>query len=490
MLKQILKTVAIGAATVTALSVKTQAQSADALIEKLVDKGILTEKEAGELRDESDKDFTTAFQTKTGMPDWVSGYKFYGDFKGRFEENNSANTQYDTRDRYRYRLRAGVTISMVDNFETGFRLGSGNPLSNPGGVIVGGSSVSQSQDANSLFDANYLWIDTAYGKWTAINSGSWTLSVIIGKMDNPFQLSNMVWDYDIDPVGGAFVLQHQFNDQQTIKGIGAMYVLDEFNQGFPSGNQIPTIAGHTPQSTPSQDPYLYGGQILWQSQWTPKISTSLGLAAFDIVNKESLNGFVQPLYNVGNTRNSEGFLAYNFNPIIASASATYCLSAFPLYHGVFPLTLAGEYMNNPGAPANNEGYRFGFTLGKAGTKHTWQISYRYQQLDADAWYDALVDDDNGSYYAATAGTYVAPTSNKGASGQAGGQLAWINSNGKAFNNGWYGGTNQRGHLIQATYSLTDFLDLSVIFYLNSLVIQTPNESSDAQHFMVDLAWRF
>ena len=75
-----------GATALMVLSNQSHAQSSDALIDKLVDKGILTTKEAQELRDESDQDFTTAYQTKTGMPDWVTGYKFSGDFRGRYDE--------------------------------------------------------------------------------------------------------------------------------------------------------------------------------------------------------------------------------------------------------------------------------------------------------------------------------------------------------------------------------------------------------------------
>src|SRR5207249_6664251 len=54
-----------------------------------------------------------------------------------------------------------------------------------------------------------------------------------------------------------------------------------------------------------------------------------------------------------------GLLLYNFNPIIGTASATYKLDYFPLYTGKFPIRLIGEYMNNPGAPANNQAYRAG-----------------------------------------------------------------------------------------------------------------------------------
>src|SRR5688572_33475576 len=78
---------AIGAALVATLAGGTTAhgQSADALIDKLVDKGILTPREAADLRDEVDKDFSRAYQAKTGTSDWLTSLKFGGDFRGRYE---------------------------------------------------------------------------------------------------------------------------------------------------------------------------------------------------------------------------------------------------------------------------------------------------------------------------------------------------------------------------------------------------------------------
>jgi hypothetical protein len=125
-------------------------------------------------------------------------------------------------------------------------------------------------------------------------------------------------------------------------------------------------------------------------------------------------------------------------------------------------------MKNSGAPAENRGYRAGLTLGKAGRQHAWEFNYRYQRLEADAWFDALVDDDNGGFYA---------TGNP--------QLA---GTGKA--NGWFGGTNVEGHWFQGTYSLTDYLSLTFTSYLNKLIVNAPTERSDAGHFFIDMMWRF
>lgn len=61
--------IGVGALAVTLPGTSGHAQSADALIDKLVEKGILTVKEANELREESDKGFTAAHSVKTGLPE-------------------------------------------------------------------------------------------------------------------------------------------------------------------------------------------------------------------------------------------------------------------------------------------------------------------------------------------------------------------------------------------------------------------------------------
>jgi hypothetical protein len=441
------------------LALAARAQSSDALIDKLVEKGILSVKEANELREETDKNFSQAYSVKSGMPEWISALKFNGDFRGRFEQNYSDNDAFFTRNRFRYRVRFGVTATFLDDFDVGLRLASGNPQTVTGGTLVGGQPITANTDLNSLESRKFIWVDAAFARWNPIHNGDWTVSATIGKMDNPFLLSNMIWDYDINPEGGAFQVFHNFSETQVLKGIGAFYVLDELNQ---VNNNVLAV-------NPTHDPYVYGGQLVWESKWSPKFDTSLGVAAFDIVYHDSLSALIQPFYNSGNTRiPATGQLKYNYNPIIATASATYTLETFPLYNGRFPLKAQGEYMNNPAAPSNNEAYRVGGVIGKAGRKGTWEIVYRYQRLEADSWFDALVDDDNGAYYAV---------------GNA--QLA---GTGKA--SGFFGGTNVKGHFIQGTYSFTDYLNFTFSYYLNELIIKTPGQTSDSGHFMADLMWKF
>ena len=438
----------------------------NALLNLLVRKGIVTEGEAARLRSEvsspapaAGRPAETPKSKISQLPDSVTAVKISGDFRGRFEENNADESSYSTRDRYRYRLRLGATMSFVDNFDVGVRFASGNPLFNPGGTLVGGAPITANQDFNSLESRKFLWIDAAYARWTPIKNEASKVSATFGKMDNPFALSPMVWDADIDPEGGALQFDHKINDQHAIRATAAFFVLDEINQGI----------GAVPSLRPTDDPYVYGGQVSLESKWSPALETSVGVAGFDIINKGSLSSKVQPYYNSGTSRDPvTGVLKYPMRPLIGTASATWKVPQFPLYAGSFPIKVSGEYMKNNGARSENRAYRVGVGLGKAGRQHAWEFNYRYQRLEADAWFDALVDDDNGAFYM---------TGN-----------AQLIGTGKA--NGWFGGTNVKGHWFQATYSLTDYLNLTFTGYFNKLILNAPAGKSDAGHFFADLMWRF
>ena len=472
-------TLCAGVMTLAALAPQVHAQSADALIDKLVEKGILTVNEASDLRDQADKDFKTAFAAKTGMPDWVTGYKLSGDVRGRFDQINGNNDLLRDRTRLRYRVRFGVAVNMMDNMEAGLRLasGDGNPLSS--------NSTMENNSSKKT-----ITLDTAYGKWTILNSGGRLLAATVGKMDNPFAFTPMVFDSDLTPEGAALTGSYSFNDNQAIVFAGGAFVLDE--EG---------VFGKSPGSSgasSSHDPYMYGGQITWNAKWTEKWSTSVGVGAFAIDNPAGLTDANVSRINQGNTRYTKNFsysdspyygagvgsitgLAYNYTPLIADASVTYTAASFPFYTGAFPIKFAGEIMHNPGAPKNNNGYWVGVTLGKSGAKKTWDLSYRYEYLEADAWYDQLVDDDNGAFYA----TPVYGT----ASGSAG-------NTGYA---GWYGGTNVKGHLIKLNYSFTDSFMFSVSCFINDLITQPSQDQNSAYtvdlksraiHFMADVMWKF
>jgi len=425
-----------------------RAQSVDSLLDKLVDKGVLTVKEAKDLREEGDKDFSKAYAAKSGMADWVSALKFSGDFRGRYEwisPNSVAVPSNIDRQRFRYRLRFGVVASLMDDFEAGFRLTSGQAAT---GNTSGGDPIS----GNTTFSGNgskkFVYFDQAYGKWSPLHAAGWNGNLTIGKMENPFLFSDMVFDPDYTPEGAASSISYAFNDRQSLKITGAGFLLNEL-----------------PGSV--HDTYLVAGQLRWDAKWTPKLQSSLGFAALTIQNGQNANTAALPNQNVGNTRLTANpdLLAYSYHPLVADAAVTYTLDSFPLYNGAFPIKAFGDYIRNPSAPTDrNTGWSAGLTLGKSGKKGLWDLTYRYKHLQSDAWFEELADSDTGAFY---------PTAPVGGAA------------------GYGSGTNIKGHVIKLSYSPFDSFTLGATCFLMDLINNpSPAASSHATRLQVDANWKF
>ena len=447
-----------GLAVAVAGGTNAHAQSADALLDKLVDKGILTPREANELREEADKDFARAYQARSGMSDWATSLRLNGDLRGRVENFNSDHDNFKDRTRFRYRVRFGAVATMFDGFEAGLRLSSSEPAS---GGPAGGDPISGNTTFQDNGSRKFIYVDLAYGKWTMLNNASVFSALSVGKIANPFIFSDMVFDGDYNPEGIAEQIAFHLGDSHDLKFNLGAFALDEIGAD-------------------SDDPFMGGAQIRFDSRWTPRFTTSVGAAMLGIANDEALDSSTAPVVwtvpnqNGGNTRlpaeparpGRQNRLAYNFNPIVVDLSITYNLEKFFRYNALFPITIAGDGMYNPAAPneAGNKGFSAGVTFGKAGKKGLWEIGYRYKYLGANSWWEEVVDSDFGAFYES------APQG--GASG-------------------YVAGTNVRGHIISAGYSPADAFTFNVKYFLTDLIRENPPGSdSDMGRLQVDANWKF
>ena len=419
-----------------------QAQTADSLIDKLVEKGVLSSKEGQALREESDKDFTRAYSAKSGMPEWVTAMKWNGDFRTRFEGFYSDNPAAVDRNRLQYRLRLGLTVDMMDGVEMGVRLASiGDTASNP---------ISSNQTFDNNASKKGLSIDMAYGKWTAINNDRWFASFTVGKMENPMQFTPIVVDPDYTPEGfGQQVVLH-LNPEHDLKLNLGQFVLEE-------------------RGASSLDTYMMGAQMLWDGKWGKHWTTQLGIGTLAISGKDSLtvaNG--QLNIGEGNTRVGGavgGAPQYHFNPVIVDAGVGYTFDEVPMYPGAFPVRLAGEFMHNPTAPRDNEGYSVKLTLGKAGKKKTWEFSYELRELQRDAIYEELPESDFNAF-----------TQKEFTTGGTG---------------GFVNGTNVRGHIFKLGYSPFDSLTFFATYWITENISETPaGSNSRAGRLQLDAVWKF
>jgi hypothetical protein len=440
-----------------------RAQSSDALLNKLVEKGILTQAEAKQLKAESDKDFTAAYAAKTGMPEWVTSLKFTGDFRGRFDNISAANDAAIERNRWRYRARFGFIATLKDDFEVGLRLISADSDSS---VSSGVSGLGSNQSFQNNASKKGILLDQVYGKWAPLHTEVWKGSVTFGKMEDPFNFSELGlgmglgMDPDYTPEGGAFTLAYQASSGHTLRWINGAFVLDEL-------------------SATGDDPFLVGSQLRLESKWSRRISSSIGVMLFSFVNMDRLSNGAVPNANVGNTRiiptgtnQANAIPLYRFNPVLADASVTYLFDRAPLYSGAFPVRIAGSYLNNPGAPsaADNIAYGGGIIFGRAGKRGTWELAYSYKWLGANSIWEEVVDDDFGAYWATTTGANFGVNDAPG----------------------YYTGTNVRGHIVKLSYSPNNFLTLSAKWYHTQLIEEpvAPVAQSDVDRFQVDALFKF
>jgi hypothetical protein len=446
----------VAIAAVAGYVINGQAQSVDSLLDKLVDKGVLSVKEANDLRDETDKDFAKAYSAKSGMPEWVTSLKFNGDVRGRYESFYFDNAAGVDRQRFRYRMRFGAVASLTDNFEAGMRLTSSEAATGgSGGDPISGNSTFQDNGSKK-----FIYLDLAYAKWTPLRTADWQGAVTIGKMENPFVFSDMVFDGDYTPEGLGLQLGYNLSEAHSLKLNGGAFALDEI------GAQ-------------SEDPYLYGGQARLESAWNKHWSSSLGVAWLAIENEQGLANTVAgtanpvPNQNRGNTRGPSAnpsvgalvdALVYNFNPVIADASVTYTMEEFWHYKAPFPIKLGADFIHNPNAGTENNAWSAGVTFGKAGKKGLWEVSYRYKYLEADAWYEELTDSDFGAFY----------------------QTAPVGGG-----TGYGSGTNVKGHVLKAAYSPYNALTLGATVFFTDLINTSPAASeSSTTRIQVDAVLKF
>jgi hypothetical protein len=182
-----------------------RAQEDSALLDALVKKGVLSDREAQDIRVSEEKSDSMTTAQKFETPDFVKKVRFYAGVRFRYEyldeQPQSANlissagtigvpvqghrSPDNTIDRYRYRLQTGVDISFTDNFTGGFELETN----------TGGDSANQS--FGNGFSKAGINIGLAYLQWRPTD---W-LTLVGGKQRNPLYTTDLTWDPDINPEG-------------------------------------------------------------------------------------------------------------------------------------------------------------------------------------------------------------------------------------------------------------------------------------------------
>lgn len=236
-------------------------------------------------------------------PEWAQRIRFYGDARVRHQGNyfpagndqagaanyNAINTgspydvtsaafgpTYDAtqdRNQFRFRGRLGMDADLLYGFTAGLRIATGDnnsPVSTNETLGGGGGNFSKSA----------LWLDRGYINWQGWN-GDLTLSA--GRFDNPFwSPTDLVWYRELGFDGFAVQAKHEVYEGFTPFVVAGAFPI--YNTDFNAGINLADPVTGAPTKFPSQDKWLFGGQVGFNARISPEYAFRFGVAYYDFDN--------------------------------------------------------------------------------------------------------------------------------------------------------------------------------------------------------------
>lgn len=372
-----------------------------------------------------------------------------GDFRSRFSSVMYTAPEAVTRDQLLFQARVGFVAQVSDTLEGGLRFTAGDL-----NTTFGGSPLSAQFASADNASRKQAYFDQLYFRWKPDLGADASAVFTLGKSANPFYVpSRMLFDNDYNPEGASEEFTFTLAPEHHVYLAAGQYVLDD-------------IVGS------SRDPLLLAARARWDAQWQSSWSTTLGLSHLVITHPDGLNATNIANNERGNTRTAAGVLVHNYRPWVAEASISRLFDHVPGYAGKFPVTFGAEFLRNPGAPAQRDAWSTALTLGRSGKAGQWELGYRYVRVEADAWFEEMLEGDYGAFYRT-----VPPGWNTDPTSLAGGPA---------------NGSNTRSHVFRSSYSPRDYLLFSANLFLNDLAHRPPGNASDtgARRVQVETLLRF
>ena len=366
-------------------------QSGDALLDLLTKKGVITQREANEAREQLDVQNaqTVAAYNKIKTSSWVNSMQFFGDGRLRYEMRTgrgnvgASGGAYDNTDmdRFRYRLRFGVKGDFTDNFSYGLRLETATK-SNSGNVTMGGNALSGGPWAKG--GNNAIEVGQFYAQYKA---SDW-LTLVGGKMENPFVSTAMVWDGDLNPEG--FAQKLKLNTDK----VDLFLTLGEFT--YSNVSKQNSLGG----ATGIPETWMFGIQGGGKVKLAKDMSFMLAPTFYFYTNPTTVNagGVFDPTWAGGNITGIN-----NLNVFDMPAEFAFMIPGINL-----PAKVFGDYAVNINADKRvgqfataafraegnqDTAYQVGASIGSTKKKHDWQLKAYWQHTELNALDPNLVDSD-------------------------------------------------------------------------------------------------
>ncbi|MDP5063407.1 MAG: putative porin [Haliea sp.] len=286
----------------------------------------------------------------TGM----DSLRFSGDFRYRYEEIDVGLS--DVRTRHRIRARAGFEAQLPRDVEVGLRLAAGNDSPVSGNATLGDGGSSKE-----------IFLDQAWATWRPFDGAYAT----IGKMKNPLfrpEGSGLLWDSDYTPEGVAL--------------------------GWGSDNVFVNVVAHTLSSDTARanSVFYHGVQSGFKLGLGEQLGLTVGASYIDMPVRGKSSFFDDFDVFFGNSFSCDSdrltLCTYDNNYEELELFATLDIKGLGL-----PAALFGQYVQNLDADEEDTAWVAGARLGKASAAGSWQVTYEFASIEADALL-ALLSDSN------------------------------------------------------------------------------------------------
>ena len=367
--------------------------------------------------------------------------ELYGDIRLRYQYNGgetkstgpvaapgsgiAGTSDWQERERERYRLRLGLRGTLLDDWFFGLRLET-SANSRSTNVTFGDDTSSSSAGGGGPFakGSDVVYVGQAYGGYKGFPDFTFTA----GRMPNPLVTTRMVWDPDINPEGLAEQWKHTFvfggealpppvfsNDGKAVASPPpqpflkldlfanfAQFVYDDANPENPLGARATTGANGGIQLVPNTDAFLCAWQIGARLNFPHNFYFQLAPTLYNYTG----NGDTFNVHYVGGDPHLTNADSLATNQTGINSLLVFELPAeFGWKAWGLPMRLYGDFATNfeadqrataagqSGQGSQRYAYTLGLGVGQLKKKNDWQIDVWYQHAEQFALDPNLIDDD-------------------------------------------------------------------------------------------------
>ena len=399
-------------------------QEASALVDKLVEKGVLSIEEGDEVRTKLQEQWEGTGSSKYDASKFTQKISLFGDLRLRYEYTDSQNAfdddqsgatpdgndVRDDRSRYRYRLRFGLKAQLAKNFEAGLRLSTANRDE---------EITSSNETFGDAFAKDGIYLDLAYLKYSPFE---WS-TIWAGKHEQQFWTTDMFWDSDIMLEGATEQFKFDLGKAKLFVNLG-QWAYGDINEA----DEDIGVRGDGFNRVSNDDGWIWAAQAGINYPLIEKtLEAQAAVGFYYFANSDDLsatqktpsNGIIYPNPGSGNNlgnefqlldalfaltyRPSDGFL--KDVPIQPYAHLIYNTAPAPdlgvrrigndstLDAQLNPDDI-GDDADAPGEwvdLSNDLAWRVGLKIGEAKKQGQWEVNTWYEEVGSDAVADTFND---------------------------------------------------------------------------------------------------